>query len=107
MTDVAQRIWPPPGWLDARAAQRLQRHLDAALRRARSTGAPALVSVSCAVGESVDPTAVAAASRRPGEPWFCLEQPDRDRSALAALGSVRALEAHGPNRFKQVAKRWR
>jgi salicylate biosynthesis isochorismate synthase len=107
MTDVAQRTWPLAGWLDARAAQRLQRHLDAALRRARSTGAAALVSVSSAVDERVDPTAVAAASRRPGEPWFCLEQPDRDRSALAAIGSVRALEAHGPDRFKQVAKRWR
>ena len=49
---------------------------------------------------------MAAASRRPGEPWFCLEQPDRDGSAVAAVGSVRALEARGPDRFGRSA-RWR
>jgi salicylate biosynthesis isochorismate synthase/menaquinone-specific isochorismate synthase len=38
---------------------------------------------------------------------FCLEQPDRNRSALAALGCVYAIEAHGPNRFAEVARRWR
>jgi salicylate biosynthesis isochorismate synthase/menaquinone-specific isochorismate synthase len=50
---------------------------------------------------------VAVASRRAGEPWFLLEQPDRDRSAIAALGCVRAIEAEGPDRFARVAREWR
>ena len=54
-----------------------------------------------------DPTAVVMASRRAGEPWFCSEQPDRQGSALAALGCVRLLEASGEDRFAQVAARWR
>ena len=47
------------------------------------------------------------ASRRAGEPWFCIEQPERDRAAVAALGCVVALEARGPQRFEEVAARWR
>src|SRR5205807_1246033 len=58
------------------------------------------------VGVEVDPTAVAVLSRRPGEPWFCLEQPDRDGYAVAAIGSVRTLEARGRGRFQHVARRW-
>jgi isochorismate synthase len=104
---TALRTSPGPRWLDARARQRLHRHLEAALRRARSSGAPALASVTSAVDAKTDPTALAAASRRPGEPWFCLEQPDRDGCALAAIGSVRALEEQGPDRFARVAERWR
>src|SRR6185437_6548282 len=52
------------------------------------------------------PTAVAVASRRPGEPWLCFEQPDRDGSAVAGVGCVLALEARGPRRFGEVARRW-
>jgi salicylate biosynthesis isochorismate synthase/menaquinone-specific isochorismate synthase len=62
--------------------------------------------VTAAVGE-VDPSAVVAASRRPDEPWFCLEQPDRGGAAVAALGRVLALEAEGEDRFARVAERWR
>ena len=47
------------------------------------------------------------ASRRAGEPWFCIEQPDRERAAVAALGCAVALEARGPQRFDEVAARWR
>jgi len=66
-----------------------------------------LVSVTSACLAAPDPTAVIAASRRPGEPWFCLEQPDRDGSALAALGCVATLDAAGRQRFTAVAQRWR
>src|SRR5262249_42406696 len=107
MTDVAQRTSPEREWLDARASERLRRHIDRALARARSSGTPVLLGAPWAVAGQPDPTAVVAASRRPGEPWFCLEQPDRDGSALAAVGSVRALEARGSDRFNQVGKRWR
>ena len=105
MHDVVQRLsrW---GWLDAKTAGRLQRRLDAALRQARATGTPALVSVTGRVDSALDPTAIAVASRRPGESWFCLEQPDRDGYAVAAIGSVRALEARGADRFEAVARRW-
>jgi salicylate biosynthesis isochorismate synthase/menaquinone-specific isochorismate synthase len=63
--------------------------------------------VTVAVDASVDPSAVVAASRRPGEPWFVLEQPDRAASALAALGCAAALEAAGTDRFATVAREWR
>ncbi len=51
--------------------------------------------------------AIVAGARRGGEPWFCFEQPDRDGSAIAALGAVRTLESRGPGRFADVARRWR
>ncbi|HLN14612.1 MAG TPA: isochorismate synthase [bacterium] len=106
MHDVARGLSSAWGWLDPGAARRLEHRLDAALRRARATGTPALVSVTGRVDTAVDPTAVAVASRRPGEPWFCLEQPDRDGYALAAIGSVCELEARGPDRFRAVARHW-
>jgi salicylate biosynthesis isochorismate synthase/menaquinone-specific isochorismate synthase len=85
---------------------RLQRRLTEAVRRARRHG-EALAAITVAVDPATDPTAVAVAARRPGEPWFCLEQPDRDGAALAALGAVAELEAEGPSRFSDVAARWR
>jgi isochorismate synthase len=66
-----------------------------------------IASTTEAIDATADPTAIVNASRRPGEPWFCLEQPNRQRSAIAALGAVRKLEARGPNRFDDVARRWR
>ena len=93
--------------LDAPALRRLELRLEEALRRARRAGVPALVSVTTVAATAIDPTAAAAAARRPGEPWFCLEQPDRDGWALAGLGAVRRLEAKGDDRFKAVSRRWR
>ncbi|UUY02277.1 hypothetical protein LRS13_16360 [Svornostia abyssi] len=55
----------------------------------------------------LDPAAVVAASRRPGEPWFVLEQPARDAAAIAALGCVLELEDRGVGRFDRLATRWR
>ncbi|HYZ82425.1 MAG TPA: isochorismate synthase [Solirubrobacteraceae bacterium] len=107
MNDVAQRTSPEREWLDGRALQRLDRFVERAASRARSGGVPVMVSVTSPVDGGTDPTAVVAASRRPGESWFCLEQPDRDGCALAAIGSVRVLEARGADRFEQVARRWR
>jgi isochorismate synthase len=97
----------PERWLSADARRRLERRMVSALRRARHTGSPALVSITVPADAAEDPTALIAAARRPDEPWFCLEQPDRQRSAVAALGSARALEARGPQRFGQLAARWR
>ncbi len=94
-------------WLDARAAARLQRRVGEGLHRARAAGTPALVSVTTELAGGHDPSAIVAASRRDGEPWFCLEQPDREAIAVGALGAVRTLEASGPGRFEELAGRWR
>src|SRR5271167_1016401 len=63
--------------------------------------------MSLPVSSGVDPTAVACASRRAGEPWFAFEQPDHGRAALAGLGEALSLQAAGPERFGIVAERWR
>jgi isochorismate synthase len=96
-----------PAWLTARAAGRLRRRIVEGLNRARAAGTPVLVSVTTELAGDHDPSALVAASRRGGEPWFCLDQPDRDAIALAALGAVRTLEASGPGRFDDLAQRWR
>ncbi|MGH2855999.1 MAG: isochorismate synthase [Solirubrobacteraceae bacterium] len=93
--------------LGERGAARLRRRLEQGLRRARATGAPVLVSVTSRLERSLDPSGVVCASRRSGERWFCLEQPDRDGAAIAALGSVLDLRADGSGRFGALAHRWR
>ncbi|HEX3433063.1 MAG TPA: isochorismate synthase [Solirubrobacteraceae bacterium] len=87
--------------------ERLAGRLHAALSRARRSGTPTLASVALELDERVDPTAVACASRRAGEPWFAFEQPDRGRAALAGLGEAISLQAEGRERFDSVAERWR
>ncbi|MGH2908538.1 MAG: isochorismate synthase, partial [Solirubrobacteraceae bacterium] len=94
-------------WCDAQVQRRLQRRVDEGLRRARATGTASLVSVSWRMGRRVDPSAVTLATRAPSEPWFCLEQPERDAIAIAGLGCVTALEADGDDRFAVLARRWR
>jgi salicylate biosynthesis isochorismate synthase/menaquinone-specific isochorismate synthase len=93
--------------LTGRERDRLARRLDAAVRRARSLGREVLAAHTLAAGPELDPTAVAWASRRPGEPWFCLEQPDRAGSALATLGGIRELRAAGPGRGAALTAAWR
>jgi salicylate biosynthesis isochorismate synthase len=63
--------------------------------------------MSLALEDEVDPAAVACASRRAGEPWSALEQPDRGGAALATLGQAACVQATGAERFAQVADRWR
>jgi isochorismate synthase len=65
------------------------------------------VAITVPLNGRVDPSAVIAASRRAGEPWFCFEQPDRDGAALAALGCVRAIRTSGKDRFGRAAAAWR
>ena len=98
---------PAPFALDEAGRALLDDAVGRAWRTARSTGRPTLAAVTVALPGDVDPTAVAWASRRPGEPWWSLEQPDRGGSALATLGRVRSLEATGPDRFAAVADAWR
>ncbi len=95
-----------PFALSAADRARLARHAAAAVKRSRRHG-EALLAVTVAVDAATDPTAVAVASRAGDEAWFVLEQPDRDRSALATLGCAVALDASGEGRFDAVARRWR
>lgn len=90
------------------AWETLTRRVGAARRRAAAQEPDGvLAAVTVRAPDDVDPTALVAGSRRGGESWFVLEQPDRDRSALAALGCVLALEATGADRFGRLAARWR
>jgi isochorismate synthase len=86
---------------------RLARRLSLAVRRARRAGDQTLATISLALDPEVDPSAVACASRRPGEHWFAFEQPDRGGAALAGLGRALTIQARGPERFATVAERWR
>ncbi|MGA7703364.1 MAG: isochorismate synthase, partial [Solirubrobacteraceae bacterium] len=96
-----------PFTLSEADGERLRARLDLALARARRSGRATLATITYALASHIDPSAVVCASRRPGEPWFCFEQPDRDESALAGLGQVACLEDSGPERFSTVADRWR
>jgi salicylate biosynthesis isochorismate synthase/menaquinone-specific isochorismate synthase len=92
--------------LDAAQRAVLLGRLERAVVRARRRG-EALAGLTLRVSPAVDPSAVAFASRRDGEPWFCFEQPDRDRAAVAALGVVASIEASGEARFVEAARAWR
>jgi salicylate biosynthesis isochorismate synthase len=93
--------------LATHARERLAAQLTLALGRARRRGADTLATLSLPLPAELDPTAVVCGSRRRGEPWFCFEQPDRGRAALAGLGQAACLEASGPGRFAALTKRWR
>src|SRR4051794_23911230 len=92
--------------LSARQRSLLQARVEHAVARARRHGG-ALAAITVALAPQADPSSLVLASRRGGEPYFCFEQPDRDGAALAALGCVEAIEARGPDRFAEVAERWR
>jgi salicylate biosynthesis isochorismate synthase/menaquinone-specific isochorismate synthase len=107
MTPTGDRVLDDRGLLNRAADARLRARIGEGTRRARRTGTPTLVSIGSELHADVDPAAIVYASRAGGEPWFCFEQPDRERIALAALGAVRTLEASGPDRFDELARRWR
>ena len=93
--------------LGAPVVEGLRERCERAVRRARRDGGQVLAAVTVPVAPTVDPSAVAFTSRRPDEPWFCFEQPDRGGAALAALGCVKHLAGRGPRRFQQTAAAWR
>lgn len=93
---------PAPFELGERSRATLRARLDRAIRRARAGEGEVLVGLTRPLPAPVDPSAIAFASRRPGEPWFCFEQPDRDGAALATLGEVRRIDAGGDGRFPRA-----
>ncbi len=106
MRGAAERTRESPFALSEGDLERLGARLQLAVKRARRSGQPTLAALTLPL-LGVDPSAVACASRRPGEPWFLFEQPDRGARALAALGEVACLTARGGERFAAVADRWR
>jgi isochorismate synthase len=103
---VATRAADDAFALSKRESDRLRAQLRRA-RRAAGRDRPCVAAVSWRLADGVDPSAVVLASRRPGEPWMCFEQPARERSVLAALGAVVTLEDRGHARFERTAARWR
>ena len=87
--------------------RRLLERLQRGVARARARGLQTLVTFSVAISEDADPSEFVCASRRPGECWFLLEQPERGRASLAGLGQVALHDARGDQRFTSVAERWR
>ena len=86
---------------------RLFDRLHLAVRRARADGEQTLAAISLPVDPAVDPSEVICGSRRAGERWFLLEEPDRGSWALAGAGEAVSLAAEGPGRFSSVAATWR
>ena len=94
---------------DARPAslqRRLERRVAEALRRSRVAGIPVLLSVTTTTVNN-DPSASVLMSRRPGDPWFCFEQPERDGFAVAGLGCLQTVDGRGGDRFSRVGRGWR
>jgi isochorismate synthase len=106
-TSSASSMTDGPFMLRTDDRERLAARLELAVTRARRSGRPTLATLTLALPADVDPSAVVCASRRPGEPWFLFEQPERARAALATLGEAVCLTATGPERFATVADRWR
>jgi salicylate biosynthesis isochorismate synthase len=77
--------------------------VKAALRRARRERRPVIASVTAPVDAELDLSAAVLAARRAGDRFFCLEQPERDRSVLTGLGEAALVEAWGEDRFKVAA----
>jgi menaquinone-specific isochorismate synthase len=105
--DIETRSAQAPAWLDVAARARLHSGADKAVRRARRRREPTLVSVTVPVAADLDVSACALAARRTGERFFCLEQPDRGRFALAAIGSAAEVAARGGTRFSDALARTR
>jgi isochorismate synthase len=104
---AASRLRTNPFSLGEADRERLAARLQLAVKRARRSGRQTLAALTLPLPDDVDPAAVVCASRRPGEPWFLFEQPERGARALATLGEAVSFTAHGSERFAAVADRWR
>jgi isochorismate synthase len=98
---------PSPFALPQHARERLGDRAERAARLAGREGGRAVAAVTVALPAELDPSAAVLAVRRPDDRFFCLEQPDRDGFALAALGAAALIEERGPGRFAAAAERAR
>ena len=92
-----------PLLLDAATRDRLRERLERASALARRERRPVIASVSAPVDPVLDLAAVVLGARRAADRCFCFEQPDRERFALAALGSAASVDPGGPDRFRAAA----
>ena len=93
--------------LSAGAVECLGARVAAAAAAARRGGSGCLAALTAAVPAELDLSAAVLSARRADDRFACLEQPDRDRFALAGLGQAVVLEAAGTGRFAEVAARAR
>jgi salicylate biosynthesis isochorismate synthase/menaquinone-specific isochorismate synthase len=104
---VATGRAPSPFSLDEAAIALLGERVERAAARARRRGEPVIAAVTVPVPAELDLSAAVLRARRPADRHLCLELPDRDRFALAALGTAALVETHGPRRFAEAAERAR
>ena len=92
------------GPLSLRSAERaiLAERLRAAIAGARTQRRRVLAALTVSVDPALDLAALVFRSRRADDRFFCLEQPDRDGFALAALGQAAVVEAAGEGRLAAV-----
>jgi salicylate biosynthesis isochorismate synthase/menaquinone-specific isochorismate synthase len=81
----------------------LEKRVEAALRRARRERRRVIASVTAPIAAELDLSAAVLAARRAEDRFFCFEQPDRERSTLAALGEAALVETSGEGRFREAA----
>jgi isochorismate synthase len=96
-----------PFALGERHERLLERRLEAARSFAWREVGPAFASVTLPLPAELDVSAVVLRARRAGDSFWCMEQPDRDGFALAALGQAAVIERSGSDRFAEVARRAR
>jgi salicylate biosynthesis isochorismate synthase/menaquinone-specific isochorismate synthase len=66
-----------------------------------------IASITIEADPALDASAAVFAARGPDDRWLCIEQPERDRYALAALGQSAVVEVRGRDRFREAALRCR
>ncbi len=59
-----------------------------------------IASAAFSIDPAIDMSAAVLRARGPDDRFFCLEQPDRGGSVLAALGAATIVEARGGERFE-------
>ena len=77
--------------------------LEDALSRARDGDARRIVSVTVELEDVVDPSAIAAGSRRADDRWFCWERPEAG-FALGGIGTAIDVVSRGERRFPEIAE---
>ena len=107
LVKTSARAISEPFRLDATALGRLEARVAEAIALARRRRGPAVAAVTVPVPAELDHSAAVFAARRADDRFFCLEQPDWGRFALAALGAAAVIDARGPGRFRDAAARVR
>jgi salicylate biosynthesis isochorismate synthase/menaquinone-specific isochorismate synthase len=87
----------------SRLLEPLRERIALARASGRRAGLPGVAAVTVSISAKLDLSAVVLAARRPDDRFFCLEQPERDGFALAALGAAATVEARGRHRFRELA----